>query len=65
MPLSIFTSLHLGPLKSTGVVIQLANRSTVNPTGVLEDVLVRMDKLIFPTDFYILDMKDDEGMMKE
>ena len=62
MPLSVFTSLHLGPLKSTGVVIQLANRSTVNPAGVLEDVLVRVDKLIFPADFYILDMKDDEGM---
>jgi len=62
MPLSVFTSLHLGPLKSTGVVIQLANRSTVNPVGVLEDVLVRVDKLIFPTDFYILNMKDDEGM---
>ena len=42
MPLSIFTSLHLGHLKSTGVVIQLANRSTVNPAGVLEDVLVRV-----------------------
>jgi len=53
MPLSIFTSFHLGPLKY---------RSTVNSTGVLEDVLVRMDKLIFPADFYILDMKDDEGM---
>ena len=62
MPLSVFTSLHLGPLKTTGVVIQLANRSTVNPAGVLEDVLVRVDKLIFPVDFYILDMKEDEGM---
>ena len=62
MPLSVFTSLHLGPLNSTGVVIQLANHSTVNPAGVLEDVLVRVDKLIFPANFYILDMKDDEGM---
>ncbi|XP_047159844.1 uncharacterized protein LOC124847252 [Vigna umbellata] len=62
MPLSVFTSLSLGPLKTTGVVIQLANRSTVNPAGVLEDVLVRVDKLIFPADFYILDMKDDEGI---
>jgi len=61
MPLLVFTSLHLGSLKSTGVVIQLANRSTVNPAGVLEDVLVHVDKLIFPADFYILDMKD-EGM---
>ena len=62
MPLSVFTSLQLGPLKFTGVVIQLANRSIVNPADVLEDVLVRVDKLIFPTDFYILDMKDDEEM---
>ncbi|WVY95318.1 hypothetical protein V8G54_034406 [Vigna mungo] len=62
MPLSVFTSLSLGPLKTTGVVIQLANRSTVNPAGVLEDVLVRVDKLIFPADFYILDMKDEEGI---
>ena len=61
MPLSVFTSLSLGPLKTTGVVIQLANHNTVNPAGVLEDVLVQVDKLIFPADFYILDMKDEEG----
>jgi len=29
--------------------------------SVLEDVLIHVDKLIFPTNFYILDMKDDEG----
>jgi len=46
MPLLVFSSLHLGPLKSTGVVIQLANRTA----GVLEDVLVCVDKLIFPTE---------------
>jgi len=40
MPLSVFISLHLGPLKTTGVVIQMANRSIVNPARVLEDVLV-------------------------
>ncbi|WVZ15017.1 hypothetical protein V8G54_012583 [Vigna mungo] len=39
MSLSMFTSLSLGPLKITGVVIQLANLSIVNPVGVLEDVL--------------------------
>jgi len=62
MPFSVFTSLHLGPLKTTSVVIQLANRSTVNPAGLLEDVLIRVDKLFFPADFYILDMNNDEGM---
>ncbi|WVY92662.1 hypothetical protein V8G54_031750, partial [Vigna mungo] len=62
MPLSVFTSLSLGPLKTTGVVIQLANRNTVNPAGVLEDLLVRVDKLIFLADFYILDMNNEEGI---
>ncbi|KAK4394161.1 Retrovirus-related Pol polyprotein from transposon.6, partial [Sesamum angolense] len=38
MPLSIFESLHVGPLKETGVVIQLADRSVVYPERVLEDV---------------------------
>ena len=35
------------------MVIQLANRSNVYPRGVLKDVLV------FPTDFYILDIEDE------
>ena len=53
MPLSIFNYLSLGPLQPTGVVIQLANRSVAHPTGFIEDAL-----LIFPADFYILDMED-------
>ena len=58
MPLSVFISLSLGPLKTIGEVIQLANCSTINPIG----VFVRVDKLILPVNFYILDMKDGEGM---
>ncbi|KAL0292722.1 UNVERIFIED_CONTAM: hypothetical protein Sangu_3251300 [Sesamum angustifolium] len=59
MPLSIFESLHVGPLKETGVVIQLADRSVVYPEGVLEDVLVQVNELVFPADFYVLDMRED------
>ncbi|XP_020225262.1 uncharacterized protein LOC109807147 [Cajanus cajan] len=58
MPMSIFNSLSLGPLKPTSVVIQLANRSTAHPAGVIEDVLVRVDKLIFPAYFYVLHMEE-------
>ncbi|RDY09706.1 hypothetical protein CR513_05888, partial [Mucuna pruriens] len=41
------------------MTIQLANRSIVQPLGVLEDVLVQVNELIFPTDFYVLDMEDE------
>nr|KYP60586.1 hypothetical protein KK1_022993 [Cajanus cajan] len=58
MPLSIFNSLSLGTLQPTGVVIQLANKSVAHPTDFVEDVLVRVGELIFPADFYVLDMED-------
>ncbi|XP_020209331.2 uncharacterized protein LOC109794285 [Cajanus cajan] len=59
MPMSIFKSLGLGPLIPTGVVIQLANRSSTYPSGLIEDVLVRVGELIFPADFYILEMEGE------
>ncbi|RDY10221.1 hypothetical protein CR513_05289, partial [Mucuna pruriens] len=33
--------------------------NVVQPLDVLEDVLVRVNKLIFPADFYVLDMEDE------
>ncbi|KAM2983113.1 hypothetical protein FF2_009082 [Malus domestica] len=58
MPYSIYASMNLGELKKDGVIIQLADRSNAYPKGVLEDVLVQVNHLIFPADFYILDMED-------
>jgi len=57
-PLSIFNSLSLGPLQSTDVVIHLANRSVAYPAGFIEEVLVRVGELIFPVDFYVLNMEE-------
>ncbi|GAV57601.1 hypothetical protein CFOL_v3_01138, partial [Cephalotus follicularis] len=57
MPESMYQSLSLGPLHTTGIIIQLANRSSVCPSGLVEDVLVRVGNLIFPADFYIMGME--------
>ncbi|RDY07800.1 Retrovirus-related Pol polyprotein from transposon gypsy, partial [Mucuna pruriens] len=59
MPTSIYKSLKFGDLDPTGMTIQLANRSVVQPIGILEDVLVQVNELIFSTDFYVLDMEDE------
>ncbi|RDX84922.1 hypothetical protein CR513_33955, partial [Mucuna pruriens] len=59
MPASIYRSLNFGDLKPTRMTIQLVNRSIVQPLGVLEDVLVQVNELIFPADFYVLDMEDE------
>ncbi|RDX95386.1 hypothetical protein CR513_22086, partial [Mucuna pruriens] len=59
MPTSIYKSLNFGDLEPTGMTIQLANRSVVQPLGILKDVLVQVNELIFPADFYVLDMEDE------
>ncbi|RDX99599.1 hypothetical protein CR513_17331, partial [Mucuna pruriens] len=59
MPSSIYKSLNFGDLEHTVMIIQLANRSVVQPLGILEDVLVQVNELIFPIDFYVLDMEDE------
>ncbi|CAL8116812.1 unnamed protein product [Prunus armeniaca] len=58
MPYSTYASMNLGELKNGGVIIQLADRSNAYPKGVLEDVLVQVNHLIFPADFYVLEMED-------
>ncbi|KAM1962416.1 hypothetical protein ACFX16_022701 [Malus domestica] len=59
MPYSVYESLNLGELKETKVIIQLADRSNRYPKGLLEDVLVQVNELIFPADFFVLEMEHD------
>ncbi|XP_023739497.1 uncharacterized protein LOC111887555 [Lactuca sativa] len=59
---SIFKTLNICTLKKNGVSIQLDNRSLVHPEGVLEDVLVQVNELVFLADFYLLDMDDDDSL---
>ncbi|XP_022899402.1 uncharacterized protein LOC111412711 [Olea europaea var. sylvestris] len=54
--------LGLGEPKATTVTLQLADRLFTHPRGIIEDVLVKVDKLIFPADFLILDMEEDKDM---
>ncbi|XP_023739910.1 uncharacterized protein LOC111888026 [Lactuca sativa] len=58
MPYSVYESLNVRPLSETGVIISLADKSSVLPRGVLEDVLVQVNQLVFPTDFYVIDLDE-------
>jgi hypothetical protein len=55
LPFSVYTQLGLGELKPTTVVLQLADRSVKKPRGIIEDVIIRVDKFYFPVDFVVLD----------
>ncbi|XP_022155208.1 uncharacterized protein LOC111022348 [Momordica charantia] len=60
MPLSIYRKLGMGEARPTTVTLQLADRSITYPEGKIEDVLVQVDKFIFPADFIILDYDADK-----
>ncbi|XP_048229057.1 uncharacterized protein LOC125369830 [Ricinus communis] len=56
IPYKLFVKLGLGETKPTRMSIQLADRSVKYPRGIIENVLVKVNKFIFPADFMILDM---------
>ncbi|XP_023760500.2 uncharacterized protein LOC111908946 [Lactuca sativa] len=58
MPYSVYESLNVGPLSETVVIISLADKSSVFPRGVLEDVLVQVNQLVFPADLYVIDLDE-------
>ncbi|KAK8618187.1 hypothetical protein V6N13_116055 [Hibiscus sabdariffa] len=60
MPKSVFQKLGIGEAKHTTVMLQLADHSYVQPEGKIEDILVQVDKFIFPANFLILDCEADE-----
>ncbi|XP_035542082.1 uncharacterized protein LOC118344790 [Juglans regia] len=57
LPFSVYEQLGLGELKPTSIILQLADRSIKIPRGVVEDVLVQVDRFYYPVDFVALDMK--------
>ncbi|XP_073120537.1 uncharacterized protein [Henckelia pumila] len=59
MPFSVFRKLGMGEPKPTRVSLQLSDRSIKYPRGIIEDVLVKVDKFIFPVDFVVLDIEED------
>ncbi|MBA0789647.1 hypothetical protein Gotri_028142 [Gossypium trilobum] len=63
MSLSIFENLGLGELKNTQITLQLVERSSVHPKGVLKDVLVKVRSFIILTDFLVLDFEEDREIL--
>ena len=52
---SVYKQLGLGEIKPTNITLSLADRSVKIPKGIVEDVLVKVDKFYYPVDFVVLD----------
>eukprot|EP00258_Populus_trichocarpa_P041564 XP_024457583.1 uncharacterized protein LOC112327610 [Populus trichocarpa] len=61
IPYIVYEQLGLGEIKPTRITLQLADRSIKIPRGIVEDVLVQVDKFYFPVDFVVLDTAPIQG----
>ncbi|XP_010544494.1 PREDICTED: uncharacterized protein LOC104817117 [Tarenaya hassleriana] len=59
LPSSIFKKLNVGELKPTRMTLRLADRSIKYPTGILEDVPLKVGNFYISVDFVVLDMDED------
>ena len=57
LPYSIYEQLGLGELKATTMTLSLADWSIKVPRGIVEDVLVWVDKFYHLVDFVVLDIE--------
>ncbi|GJZ55635.1 reverse transcriptase domain-containing protein [Tanacetum coccineum] len=55
MPLSIWKELNLPDLTKTRMILELADRTISTPTGIAEDVFVKVGTFFFPADFVVVD----------
>ncbi|XP_042059662.1 uncharacterized protein LOC121804199 [Salvia splendens] len=60
MTLKTARAIGLGErMEPIDITLQLADHSIVKPTGIVEDILVKIDKFIIHVDFIVLDMPED------
>ena len=56
-PKGVYDTCPLGELQPLFIELSLADGSVRRPQGILEDVIVKVEKCYFPIDFIIVDMK--------
>ena len=58
MPYHIYKTLSLDDIKPLDIVLKIADQRRVTPRGVVENILVKIDELLIPADFVVLDIKE-------
>ncbi|CAJ2663308.1 unnamed protein product [Trifolium pratense] len=62
IPLSVIERIGGLDITCTRMTLQLADKSITRPSGMAEDVLVKVDKFMFPIDFVVMDIEEDDDV---
>ncbi|GJT20220.1 RNA-directed DNA polymerase, eukaryota, reverse transcriptase zinc-binding domain protein [Tanacetum coccineum] len=57
MSTSIFEELSLAELRNTNMIVEMADKTRCIPQGIIENILVKIDKFSFNSEFVIMDIK--------
>src|SRR4051812_32620488 len=61
-PYSLFKKLNIGEVRPMKISLQLIDPSIIYPRGIVEDVFIKVDKLIFSINLVVLDMDEDKSI---
>ncbi|GJS21146.1 zinc knuckle CX2CX4HX4C containing protein [Tanacetum coccineum] len=59
MPFSMFKRLSIGNLQPTSMIIEMVDLTKKAPRGIIENVLVQIEKFIFSVYFIVIDIVED------
>ncbi|GAU24667.1 hypothetical protein TSUD_322750 [Trifolium subterraneum] len=62
IPLFVIDRIGGLDITRTRMTVQLAEKSIKHPSGIAEDVLVKVDKFMFPVDFVVMDIEEDDDV---
>ncbi|XP_023766256.1 uncharacterized protein LOC111914765 [Lactuca sativa] len=62
IPYSFYKNLGLTRFQETKMTLRMLDHSIINPYGIIEDFLLQVGKFVFPIEFMVLDMKEDEEL---
>ena len=60
MPLSVAKRLSLGELTPIAMTLKMVDITLAHHEGILEDVMIKVGKFIFPVDFVAIDIEEDK-----
>ncbi|GJX93638.1 phospholipase-like protein [Tanacetum coccineum] len=63
LPRNIFEYLELKNLSETKMLVEMANMRKMAPLGIVKDILIKIDKFMFPSDFIILDQTSNSTVI--
>ena len=59
MPLFVAQRLSLGEVTPTAMTLQMADITLAHPEGILEDVLIKVGTFVFPVDFVVINIEEE------